>query len=292
MAPSRRATTLIPVQRFDEVLALIEAARRRAYQAINTELVDLYWELGKYISKKIASAEWGDGVVDELAATIARQYPGVRGYTRRNLFRMRQFYDTYQGNKKVSPLVTQLPWTHHLILLSQMKHPAEREFYMVAAIKERWTKRELERQIVTGAALRSDAPAKRVSPAVTQAHPTAIDEFKNAYSLEFLELREGHSEADLHGALLRNLGLHYRARTRLLLRRVRVPDPGREPGLRDRSRVLPPRPVVPRRVRAQGPQVRARIPREAELLRRGTRPRREEAPRASVDRGLAVRHQG
>jgi len=206
MAPSRRATTLIPVQRFDEVLALIEAARRRAYQAINTELVDLYWELGKYISKKIASAEWGDGVVDELAATIARQYPGVRGYTRRNLFRMRQFYDTYQGNKKVSPLVTQLPWTHHLILLSQMKHPAEREFYMVAAIKERWTKRELERQIVTGAALRSDAPAKRVSPAVTQAHPTAIDEFKNAYSLEFLELREGHSEADLHGALLRNLG--------------------------------------------------------------------------------------
>jgi predicted nuclease of restriction endonuclease-like (RecB) superfamily len=198
--------TLTPVQRFDEVLELIEAARRRAYQAINTELVDLYWELGKYISKKIASAEWGDGVVDELAATIARKYPGMRGYTRRNLFRMRQFYDTYQGNKKVSPLVTQLPWTHHLILLSQTKHPAEREFYMLAAIKGRWTKRELERQILTGAALRSDAPAKRVSPAVTQTHPTAIDEFKNAYSLEFLELREGHSEADLHGALLRNLG--------------------------------------------------------------------------------------
>jgi hypothetical protein len=70
----------------------------------------------------------GDGVVDELAATIARQYPGMRGYTRRNLFRTRQFYDTYQGNQKVSPLVTQLPWTHHLILLSQTKHPAERAF--------------------------------------------------------------------------------------------------------------------------------------------------------------------
>jgi predicted nuclease of restriction endonuclease-like (RecB) superfamily len=130
----------------------------------------------------------------------------MRGYTRRNLFRMRQFYDTYQGNKKVSPLVTQLPWTHHLILLSQTKHPTEREFYMRAAIKGVWTKRELERQILTGAALRSDAPAKRMSPAVTQMHPTAIDEFKNAYSLEFLDLREGHSEADLHGALLRNLG--------------------------------------------------------------------------------------
>jgi hypothetical protein len=109
------------MRKFDEVLALIEAARRRAYQAINTELVGLYWELGAYISKKIASAEWGDGVVDELAATIAGQYPGMRGYTRRNLFRMRQFFEVYRGQKKVSPLVTQLPWTHHLIILGQTK---------------------------------------------------------------------------------------------------------------------------------------------------------------------------
>ena len=77
---------------------------------------------------------------------------------------------------------------------------------MLAAIKGRWTKRELERQILTGAALRSDAPGKGVSPAVTQMHPTAMEAFKNAYSLEFLDLGEGHSEADLHGALLRNLG--------------------------------------------------------------------------------------
>jgi len=66
--------------RFAEVIALIEAARRRAYQAVNTELVAHYWELGDYISRKIASAEWGDGVVEELAADLARRYPGVRGY--------------------------------------------------------------------------------------------------------------------------------------------------------------------------------------------------------------------
>ncbi len=74
----RQSTALAPAGKFDEVLALIEAARRRAYQAVNTELVGLYWELGEYISSKIASAEWGDGVVDELAATIAREYPGMR----------------------------------------------------------------------------------------------------------------------------------------------------------------------------------------------------------------------
>ncbi|MCC6902043.1 MAG: DUF1016 family protein [Polyangiaceae bacterium] len=192
--------------RFADVLALIEAARNRAYQAVNTELVTLYWQLGEYISQKIEKAEWGDGVVEELAATLARRYPGVRGYTRPNLFRMRQFYEAYRGKKKVSPLVRQLPWTHHLIILSQTRRPEEREFYMLAAINGCWTKRELERQIQSAAIVRSDPTAKKVSPAVAQVHPTALDELKNAYSLEFLSLHDGHSEADLHGALLRNLG--------------------------------------------------------------------------------------
>jgi hypothetical protein len=82
VAPAVRQTAgLLPTTRFDEVLSLIEAARRRAYQAVNAELVNLYWQLGEYISKKIATAEWGDGVVEELAAIIARKYPGMRGYT-------------------------------------------------------------------------------------------------------------------------------------------------------------------------------------------------------------------
>ena len=205
---ARRPSQAKPLssRRFDEVLRLIEAARGRAYQAVNAELVSLYWQLGGYISKKLASAEWGDAVVDELANAIAREYPGIRGYTRRNLFRMRQFFEAYRGDKKVSPLVTQLPWTHHLIILSQTKHQPEREFYLLAAIKERWSKRELERQITTGAALRSDARTKKVSPLVSQIHPAAIQELKNAYSLEFLSLPGDHTEGDLHGALLHNLG--------------------------------------------------------------------------------------
>jgi len=191
--------------RFVEVVALIEAARGRAYQAVNAELVAHYCELGEYISRKIASAEWGDGVVDELAADLARRYPGVRGYTRPNLFRMRQFYEAYRANEKVSALLRQLPWTHHLLILGQAKPVEAREFYMLAAIKERWTSRELERQLRSGAALR-DAATKKVSSALRQMHPTALDEFKNAYNVEFLGLTTDHSEADLHGALLRNLG--------------------------------------------------------------------------------------
>ncbi len=192
--------------RFAEVIALIEAARGQVYRAVNAELVTHYLDLGEYISRKIASAEWGDGVVDDLAADLARRYPGIRGYTRPNLFRMRQFYEAYRSNRKVSPLVRQLPWTHHLIILSQAKPVETREFYIVAAIKERWPKRELERQIRSGAVLRNVLATKKVSPVVRQAHPTAVDEFKNAYNVEFLGLPAEHSEVELHGALLRNLG--------------------------------------------------------------------------------------
>lgn len=138
---------------------------------------------------------------------------------------MRQFYEAYRRNEKVSPLVRQLPWTHHLIILSQAKPPETREFNVLAALKARWTKRELERQIQSGAVLRSAPAAKKVSPAVTQLHPTAMDELKNAYSLEFLSIEDGHSEAALHGAMLRNLGRPINATLSATLPPVTPPPP-------------------------------------------------------------------
>ena len=191
---------------FDEVLSLIEAAKRRAYQAVNTELMSLHWQVGEYISKKIASAEWGDGVVVELARAIARRYPGIRGFTRPNLFRMRQFFEAYRHHEKVSPLVRQLSWSHHLIILSQCKLDEEREFYMRRAIAERWGKRELERQCRARAFQRTVVSPPALSTALQAEHPGAMGLFKDVYSLEFLELPDEHTEADLHRGLLRNLG--------------------------------------------------------------------------------------
>ncbi|WP_323581745.1 DUF1016 N-terminal domain-containing protein [Actimicrobium sp. CCI2.3] len=101
-----------PPDGFLDIVALITASRIRAYAAVNTTLIDLYWHIGAFISKKISRAEWGDAVVPELAAYIARTEPGLRGFTRANLFRMRQFYEAYQGNEILAPLVRQLPWTH------------------------------------------------------------------------------------------------------------------------------------------------------------------------------------
>ena len=112
---------------FAEVVSLVEQARKRAYAAVGQELVGLYWRIGEYIGRKIETAEWGGGVVEGLARHRARRFPGRRGFTGRNLFRMRQFYEAYRGTAIVTPLVTQLPWTHNLIILTQSKLPEERD---------------------------------------------------------------------------------------------------------------------------------------------------------------------
>lgn len=193
------------LHRFDEVIALIHSARQRAMQAVNTHLIELYWQVGGYISRKIENAEWGDAVVTQLAEHLARTQPGLRGFTRRNLFRMRQFYETYRGDEKVSAVLTQLPWTHHLIIFGQSKRPEEREFYMRMAIQEKWSSRELERQFKTALFERSVTQPVKASAALKQTQPSALEVFRDAYLVEFLDLPTGHAEADLHQGLLHRL---------------------------------------------------------------------------------------
>jgi predicted nuclease of restriction endonuclease-like (RecB) superfamily len=150
-------------------------------------------------------AEWGDSVVGQLAEHLSQTQPGLRGFTRPNLFRMRQFYETYRGDEKVSPLVRQLPWTHNLVIFSQSKLPQEREFYLRSAIQEKWSKRELERQFKAALFERSVTQPAKVSSVLKQTHPSALEIFRDAYMVEFLDLPGAHGETDLHRGLLARL---------------------------------------------------------------------------------------
>jgi len=191
--------------RFEEVLTLIQSARQRAVQAVNTQLVEMYWQVGAYISRKLERAEWGDAVVNQLAVHLAQTQPGLRGFTRANLFRMRQFYETYGGDEKVAPLVRQLPWSLNLIILGQCKRPEEREFYLRMAVQQRWSRRELDRQLKAALFERSISSPAKVSAPLRQNYPTAMEIFRDAYMVEFLGLPGGHGEADLHRGLMERL---------------------------------------------------------------------------------------
>lgn len=191
--------------RFDEVLELINSARQQSMRAVNTCLIELYWQVGAYISRKQEQAEWGDAVISQLAEHLAWTQPGLRGFTRPNLFRMRQFYETYRDDVIVSPLVRQLPWTHNIVILSQSKHPEEREFYLRMTVQEKWSKRELERQFKAALFERSITEPAKVSAALRKTHPSALEIFRDAYMVEFLGLSGAHAETDLHHGLLARL---------------------------------------------------------------------------------------
>jgi predicted nuclease of restriction endonuclease-like (RecB) superfamily len=210
-APARTRRALAKVQvpldvSFAEVLGFIAQAREQASQAVNTAMVDLYWRLGEYLHHKIEADGWAKSTVLHLAAYIARSEPGTRGFSAQNLWRMRQFFQTYRDDPRLSPMVRVLPWTHNLIILTQAKRPEEREFYLRMAVQQRWAKRELERQFRLGAFEQAVLAPPKLSPAVREIHgDRAVGAFKDVYGLEFLGLPTPHSEADLHRGLLAQL---------------------------------------------------------------------------------------
>ncbi|MDR1321584.1 MAG: DUF1016 N-terminal domain-containing protein [Gracilibacteraceae bacterium] len=131
----------------NKIVEMIEQARQNALQSVNAELIKLYWNVGEYLSGESVKTAWGDAFIDKTARYIKDNCPGIKGFTRRGLYRMRQFYETYKDNEFVSPLVTQISWTHHLLIMSGAKSIEEKEFYIALCIKEKYSKRELERQL-------------------------------------------------------------------------------------------------------------------------------------------------
>ncbi len=190
---------------FNHIINLITQARNKAYQAVNKELVSLYWEIGKYVSQKVNEGTWGDGVVKKLSEYILSQFPNLKGFTKRGLYRMKQFYETYQDIEKVSPLLTQISWSNHLTILSKCKTIEEKQFYILLSAKDKWSKRTLTRQIESGYYERTILSKPIMSPAVSQIQSSITDAFKDTYVFEFLDLPQDYNEKDLQQALIQNL---------------------------------------------------------------------------------------
>ncbi len=191
---------------FAEVVKLIHASRQRGVRAVNTELINLYWLVGEYLHHKIEADGWAKGTVVQLAGYIAQREPGLRGFSSQNLWRMRQFFEAYRNEAKLSPLLRVLPWSAHLHILSRSKQTEEREFYLRMAVQNHWPVREVARQIDGALFERTVLDTPKLSTALRVLHHQADDFFKDTYLLEFLGLTGDHSELDLHRSLLQNLG--------------------------------------------------------------------------------------
>ncbi len=131
----------------ENIIAIIEQSKTRAIKAVNAEMIEMYWQIGKYISEKAANDGWGKSVVQEFADFLKQTYPSASGFSSQNIWRMKQFYETYRQNEKLSPLVREITWSNNLLIMSGCKTDEAKEFYMRLCIVNGYGKRELERQI-------------------------------------------------------------------------------------------------------------------------------------------------
>ncbi len=192
-------------EQFQKIVDIIDSARERAYRKVNEELILMYRDIGEYISKQSENAGYGDAFVQKLADFFSENYPDLKGFNRRGLYRMKQFYELYKDEEKVSPLVTQLSWTNHLKIMSACKTMDERIFYMNMCIRERLSKRELARQIDSGYYERYMLSQKSLSPAIEQSKKATGNVFLDSYVLDFLDVPETVSEHDFQKSIVRNL---------------------------------------------------------------------------------------
>jgi len=191
--------------RFTDIIQLIKQSRTNAIKAVNAELINLYWNIGEHISKKIERSEWGDSVVKELANFIQTNEPEIKGFSDKNIWRMKQFYDTYKDFPKLSTLLREISWSHNLAIFSRCKTVEERQFYLKLAKQENYSFRELERQISASLFERTMIGNSKLSTALRESNHVLANTFKDSYVFDFLNLPEPHSESDLQRGLVRQM---------------------------------------------------------------------------------------
>lgn len=184
----------------------IKTAQARAMGSVNRELIEVYRDIGRVIHEQQIQGDWGDSVVDRLAQDLQKSFPGMRGFSSRNLWRMRDFQQTYEGNQKLTTLSAEISWSHNVAILSKCKDPLEREFYMKMAKRNGWTYRVLIHHIEGGTfekTMVAQSNFKKNLP--TNLHPEAILVAKDEYALDFLGLADEHSEHELEKAIVKNI---------------------------------------------------------------------------------------
>lgn len=191
--------------RFTDIIQLIKQSRTNAIKAVNAELINLYWNIGEYISKKIEQSEWGDSVVTELANFIQIQEPDIKGFSDKNIWRMKQFYETYKDFPKLSTVLREISWSHNLAIFSRCKTAEEREFYLKLAKQESYSFRELERQISASLFERTMIGSSKLSTVLRESNHDLTNTFKDSYVFEFLNLPDPHNESDLQRGLVRQM---------------------------------------------------------------------------------------
>ncbi|GEA90231.1 DUF1016 N-terminal domain-containing protein [Cellulomonas cellasea] len=187
-------------QLLDDVLTEVRAARIRAGQAVNAERTLLYWRVGQLILERQQQEGWGATIIDRLAADLAAQFPGARGWSPRNLWYMRALAEAYPTRVRATA-VAGLPWGHLTVLMSQVPDPGARTWYAEQASRYGWSRAVLTHHISTRRYERVGQAPDNFTATVPAGEQDLVREvLADPYDLEFLALDPTHSERQLKDA--------------------------------------------------------------------------------------------
>lgn len=191
------------LQTLEEIKNRVRAAQYEALKAVNRGLVALYWDIGSMIAQRQKDQGWGKSVVETLSKDLQNEFPGMSGFSAQNLWYMRQFYLAYAGHPKLQPLVGEISWSKHLVIMARCKDDLQREFYIRMTRKFGWTKDVLAIRI-------QDQAYEKTLLGQTNFEENLPESLKNQaklavrdeYTFEFLELGDEHSERELEQAII------------------------------------------------------------------------------------------
>lgn len=186
-----------------EIKQRVVDAQYAALRTVNKELISLYWDIGRLIAERQKSASWGKSVVERLAKDLQAEFPGISGFSSRNIWYMRNFHLCYYRNEKLQPLVAEIAWTHNLVIMEKCKDDLEREFYIRMTRKFGCSKNVLIHQIENQTyekTLLSQTNFEETVPA--EIRNQAKLAVKDEYTFDFLELADEHKERELESAIL------------------------------------------------------------------------------------------
>ena len=190
----------------NEITARIRSAQYEALKAVNKEMIALYWEVGKRITEQQTALGWGKSVVENLSRDIQKEFPGIQGFGVRNMWDMARFYAEYQSNEILQPLVAEISWSKHIIILTKCKETQQRQFYILATKKYGWTKdvliNKIEAKTYENYLLGQSNFDITLPDSIKN---QAILALKDEYTFDLVGLAEEHSEYELEQAIIKNI---------------------------------------------------------------------------------------
>ncbi|MEW5758616.1 MAG: PDDEXK nuclease domain-containing protein [Candidatus Omnitrophota bacterium] len=190
----------------EDIKERVRSSQYEALKVVNKELIALYWDIGRRIIEKQKEFGWGKAIVETLAQDLQKEFPGIKGFSSQNLWYMRQFYGEYQGSLILQPLVGEISWAKHLVIMSQCKKEEARVFYINMTKKFGWTKdvliHQIENQSYDKTLLNQTSFDKTVPVNIRNQAKLAV---KDEYTFDFLELGDEHLENELERALMVNV---------------------------------------------------------------------------------------